>query len=138
MDPLLRRGVRQFPHYLTSGFSDPDVNGVYFRGEPDPALLETIPGDKISTVHITNADAHLRPGRTMLDDNSFFRVPPGEDGLPIVDLLKQLDRIGGLNRAGPEIFSAEFDLLSADEIGRRCRASLAKLFNQAGLPHRFK
>jgi len=109
----------------------------YFRGKPDPALLETIPGDKISTVQITDADAHLKSDRTMLDDNSFFRVPPGEGGLPIVDLLKQLDRIGGLNRPGPEIFSAEFDSLSADEIGRRCRVSLAKLFNQAGLPHRF-
>jgi len=41
MDLLLRRGVRQFPHYLTSGFSDPDVNGVYQLEkaiEDDPEL----------------------------------------------------------------------------------------------------
>ena len=107
------------------------------RGKPDPALLDTIPGDKISTVQVTDADAALKPGRSMLDDNTFFRVPPGEGGFPVVDLLKQLHRIGGLNRVGPEIFATEFDGLSADQIGERCRTSMAQAFDLAGIPHRF-
>jgi len=109
----------------------------YVRGKPDPKLLDNIPGNRISTVQITDADAQLRSDRTMLDDNSFFRVPPGQGGFPVVDLLKQLDRIGGLNRVGPEIFSTAFDSLSAEEIGGRCRTSLAEVFDLAGLPHRF-
>lgn len=109
----------------------------YFRGNPDAALLDTIPGDRISTVQITDADAFLRPGRSMLDDNSLHRVPPGEGGLPVVELLQQLDRIGGLNRVGPEIFSSAFDKLSAPEIGRRCRTSCLKVFEAAGLSERW-
>ena len=109
----------------------------YMRGRPDPALLDTIPGDKISTVQVADADATLKSGRSMLDDNTFFRVPPGEGGFPVVDLLKQLHRIGGLNRVGPEIFATEFDTLSADQIGERCRTSMAQVFDLAGIPHRF-
>ena len=109
----------------------------YMRGKPDPALLDTIPGEKISTVQVADADAGLMPGRSMLDDNTFFRVPPGEGGFPVVDLLQQLHRIGGLNRVGPEIFATEFDTLSADQIGDRCRTSMAHAFDLAGVPHRF-
>ena len=109
----------------------------YMRGKPDPALLDSIPGEQISTVQVADADAALKPGRSMLDDNTFFRVPPGEGGFPVVDLLKQLHRNGALNRVGPEIFAREFDTLSAEEIGARCRTSMAKVFDLAGVPHRF-
>ena len=109
----------------------------YMRGKPDPALLATIPGEKLSTVQVADAAATLPSGRSMIDDNTFFRVPPGEGGFPVVDLLKQLHRIGGLNRIGPEIFSSAFDELSAAEIGDRCRSSMARVFDEAGIPHRF-
>ena len=49
----------------------------YLRGRPDPALLDSIPGEKISTVQIADADAVLMAGRAMLDDNSLYRVEPG-------------------------------------------------------------
>jgi len=45
MDLLLRRGVRQFPHYLTSGFSDPDVNGVYVGMPPQLFDLDADPAE---------------------------------------------------------------------------------------------
>ncbi len=109
----------------------------FMRGKPNTELLETIPGDKISTVQVADAAASLPAGRSMIDDNTFFRSMPGEGGFPVVELLKQLHRIGGLNRVGPEIFSADVDKLSADEIGRRCRESMAKVFDLAGVPHRF-
>ncbi|MGJ4859700.1 sugar phosphate isomerase/epimerase family protein [Labrys sp. La1] len=109
----------------------------YLRGKPDPALLDTIPGEKISTVQIADADAALKPGRSMLDDCVFHRVAPGDGGFPVVELLQQLHRIGGLNRFGPEIFSAAFDKLSAEEIGQRCQSSFARAFDLAGIPHRF-
>ncbi len=109
----------------------------YMRGKPDAALLDTIPGNKISSVQIADADAVIRSDRSMLDDNSLYRVAPGEGGFPVIELLQQLDRIGGLNRVGPEIFSSVFDKLSAGEIGEWCRTSCAHVFKAAGLAERW-
>jgi sugar phosphate isomerase/epimerase len=109
----------------------------YLRGKSDPDLLESIPGEKISTVQIDDAEATLRPGRTLVEDCIFFRVPPGDGQFPVVDLLQRLHRMGALNRFGPEIFSVEFDTLTASEIARRCRVSLASVFDKAGIPHPF-
>ena len=109
----------------------------YLRGKPDPALLDTIPGDRISTVQIADADAKLRPGRSLLDDCIFHRVDAGTGGFPVVELLQQLHRIGGLNRYGPETFSGLYDTLPAEEIGNRSRVALANVFDEAGIPHRF-
>ncbi len=109
----------------------------YLRGNPDPALLDSIPGEKISTVQIADADATLKPGRSLLEDCIFHRVDPGTGGFPVVELLQQLQRIGGLNRFGPETFSGLYDTLSADEIGNRSRVALANVFDRAGIAHRF-
>ena len=109
----------------------------YMRGKPDSELLQSIPGEKISTVQIDDAAATVRHGRSLVEDCIFFRVPPGEGEFPVVYLLQQLHRMGGLNRFGPEIFSVEFDTLTASEIARRCRSSLAGAFDKAGIPHHF-
>jgi hypothetical protein len=95
----------------------------YLRGEPNPMLLASIPGAKISTVQITDGEAQLKPDRAMLDDCMFQRLLPEKGGLPVMELLRQL--------------SPEFDTLSADELGARCRTSLVRAFELAGLAPRF-
>jgi sugar phosphate isomerase/epimerase len=109
----------------------------YLRGEPDPTLLESIPGEMISSVQLCDAHEPRPSDRSMVDDCLFHRLAPGDGDFPIVDLLKQLARIGGLNRVGPEIFSSELDKLSGDEIAARCQQSLRRVFETAGISHRF-
>lgn len=85
-----------------------------------------------------SADAVLPPGRSLIDDCVFLRVPTGDGGFPVTELLQQLHRIGGLNRCGPEILPAAIDRLLAEEIGARCQQSLAASFERAGLANRFE
>ena len=93
----------------------------YIRGGRDDALLRSIPGSKISYVQVTDAEASLPPGRSLFDDCLFHRLPPGQGGLPIKQLLDILCEIGGIERLGPEVFSAKLDALSAEEIGQALR-----------------
>lgn len=110
----------------------------FFRGTPDFELLNSIPGDRIAWVQITDADAVLPEGRTLVEDALSHRLNPGEGGLPVVDLLRQLDRMGALHRVGPEIFSAKMDTLSADEITQTVATSMAWIFAEAGVQNPFR
>lgn len=109
----------------------------FCRGTSDKALLDTIPGDRISGVQITDAEAVVPEGRSLVEDTLSHRLSPGEGGLPIVPLLQQLDRIGGLNGVGPEVFSAKLDTLDAGQITEVCASSLSWLFNEAGIKNPF-
>ena len=94
----------------------------YIRGGADDALLRSIPGEKISYVQVTDAEATLPAGRTLFDDCLFHRLQPGEGGLPVNHLLGILKEIGGLQRVGPEVFSAALDKMPADAIAEALRA----------------
>ena len=80
----------------------------YIRGGRDDALLRSIPGSKISYVQVTDAEGSLPTGRSLFDDCLFHRLPPGQGGLPIKQLLDILCEIGGIERLGPEVFSANW------------------------------
>ncbi len=68
MDPLLRRGVRQFPHYLTSGFSDPDVNGVIYRQNFDFVGIALDPVERMGTVAPIPHPNTINPPSTLVHD----------------------------------------------------------------------
>jgi sugar phosphate isomerase/epimerase len=95
----------------------------YIRGGADDALLRSIPGNKISYVQVTDAEASLPAGRSLSDDCLLHRLVPGQGGLPINHLLRILKEIGGLQRVGPEIFSSIFDALPARAIAESLRQS---------------
>ena len=76
---------------------------------------------KISYVQVTDAEASLPTGRSRFDDCLFHRLPPGQGGLTIKQLLDILCEIGGIERLGPEVFSAKLDASSAEEIGQALR-----------------
>ena len=105
----------------------------YIRGGPDDSLLRSIPGDKISYVQVTDAEATLPPHRSLFDDCLFHRLPPGHGGLPINHLLEILKDIGGLQRVGPEVFSAVLDKMSADAIAETLRAQYWEALATAGI-----
>jgi 4-hydroxyphenylpyruvate dioxygenase len=105
----------------------------YIRGGPDDALLRSIPGSRISYVQVTDAEASLPPRRSLFDDCLFHRLPPGQGGLPVKHLLDILCEIGGIERVGPEVFSAKLDALSAEAIAQALREPYWRTLANSGI-----
>lgn len=97
----------------------------YTRSHSKDELLRAIPGRWITGVQVDDGDAELAPGVDMVDDTVNRRVPPGEGGFRVREIVSILREIGGLNRCGPEIISAAFDTMSAEEIAAKCRESMS-------------
>jgi 4-hydroxyphenylpyruvate dioxygenase len=96
----------------------------YMRGTPDHALLNSIPGEAITGVQLCDATLDLPAGRSLVDDGFDHRRLPGDGEFPIAAILDILRVTGGLSRVGLEIFSATFDQMSADAIGRAVGSAL--------------
>lgn len=103
----------------------------YMRGGPADTLLRSIPGDKITGVQLCDATAKLPDGMTLAEDGLNNRRTPWDGDFPIDEILNSLRQSGGLNNVGLEIFSPEFDRLSADEIGKRSRKALDRALQTA-------
>ena len=89
----------------------------YMRGRPDHDLLGRIPGERITAVQLCDATAELPPDKSMIEDGLNNRRVPGEGDFPVEEIVDILRRTGGLNNVGLEIFSADFDAMTAEAIG---------------------
>jgi sugar phosphate isomerase/epimerase len=107
----------------------------YTRGNPDDALLETIPADRISAVQVADANAKINPNISLFQDTIFRRVPPGEGAFPVTHLLQLLEKKGALRRLGPETFSQKFDRMTGDEIAEITVRSFKGALDRAGIVH---
>lgn len=96
----------------------------YFRSGSTAALLSAIPGECIFGVQLNDGDAALPAGVSLFEDCMMRRRVPGDGAFGVRDTVVLLRRIGGLNNVGPEVFSNEFDTLSAEEIALRCLTSM--------------
>lgn len=103
----------------------------YMRGGRDDALLAQIPRGVIDHVQVADGSLHTPKGRSLFDDCLNHRLPPGEGQLPLTQILSALDRAGHLNSMGPEVFSTEFDQLTADAIADRLIPAFEKTLDQA-------
>ncbi|MEM8654129.1 MAG: hypothetical protein AAGF36_05240 [Pseudomonadota bacterium] len=103
------------------------------RGNPDLDLLASIPGDKIASVQLADAAAAIPEGRSPVDDCLNWREPCGEGEFPVAEITRIISDIGGLRNVGPEIFSAKFDAMSADEIIASIRDFFPKALDEAGV-----
>jgi 4-hydroxyphenylpyruvate dioxygenase len=99
----------------------------YMRSGRDDDLLRSIPGDLISAVQLCDATAQVPEGISLAMDGLNNRRAPGEGDFPINEIMDALRSIGGLNNVGLEIFSPQFDRMTADEIGRKSGAILDAL-----------
>ena len=100
----------------------------YFRSDPDDDLLQTVPGERIYRVQVADAKAEIRGG-SLSEDLLHYRLPPGEGDFALEPTLKILNEIGGLSSVGIELFSDDFDALSAREAGEKAGSSLRTLSN---------
>lgn len=102
----------------------------YIRGGREDNLLRSLPPGAITTVQVADGTAELPPGRSLIEDCVFHRVPVGEGQMPIAEILNLLAAGGHLTSVGPEIFSAELDTLPADRILERINPSFNKVLDQ--------
>ena len=95
----------------------------YFRGEPDDDLLRTIPGERIYRVQVADAKDEIQGG-SLNEDLLHYRLLPGAGDFALKPTLEILNEIGGFSSVGIELFSDEFDAMSAPEAGEKAGRSL--------------
>ena len=104
----------------------------FSKGNPDFALLRSLPGERFVSVQVADAMRDQR-GATLFEDTVRFRKFPGEGELPIAEILTILHQKGHLRRIGPEVFSDEADALSPEIAGKRSAESLHHVLHAAGI-----
>lgn len=112
-----------------------DNGGVLFdswhfhRGEPDYALLDTVPGERIFAVQLDDAPA---VAQVDVRAETHHRLLPGDGALDLVRDLRALDAIGALRWIGPEVLNPELNALPVHESAAlamaRSRAVVAAAF----------
>jgi sugar phosphate isomerase/epimerase len=85
----------------------------FYRGDPDLALLSSIPGQRITSVQIS--DAAKEPKTSLWKDTLHHRMLPGDGDIPLSAIIEVLRGSNGLNWVGPEILSEALDSLPLDE-----------------------
>ncbi len=96
----------------------------FFRGVPDLELLARIPGERIMAVQLSDGARDFQ--ESLIKDTFRHRHLPGEGTFDLPGVLSVLERIGGLNRVGPEVLSEElFALPVGDAAVRMARATEA-------------
>ncbi|MFT4229850.1 MAG: TIM barrel protein [Microbacterium sp.] len=98
-------------------------------------LLGSIPGERIDFVQLADGLTRSPANRSWVDDNLQHRLPPGAGEFPLTDVLTVLAGTGGLSSVSPELFSWQFDTMSAEEIAAICRSSLIDAAERAGIDH---
>ena len=96
----------------------------FVRGNSTLEAIEAMAGDKIHCVQICDGIHPLEQGVT-LEADCFNRMWPGTGNFPLAAIVTALEKINGLNQVGPEVFSLANQQLSAEQVARACRESLA-------------
>jgi sugar phosphate isomerase/epimerase len=104
----------------------------FFRGDPDFAVLEQVPGERIFAVQIDDAAAEVRG--SMREDTQ-NRLLPGDGDFDLPRAVRALDRIGALRWVGPEVISPVLEAMPPVEGARvaadRVRELIARVRSEA-------
>jgi len=101
----------------------------YFCGNPDPVLLGSIPGERITGVQLDDADA-TRVG-PLAEDTMLRRRLPGAGSFDLRGLVRILDEIGVEAPFSVEILSLEHQALPVDDAARRTYESTVAVLDAA-------
>jgi sugar phosphate isomerase/epimerase len=100
----------------------------FFRGNPDLALLASIPGDRIFSVQVDDAGP---VGNDDLWQDTRHRLLPGDGQFDLDAVLGVLSRTGGLSYVGPEVLSPTLEAMpmldAATLAGARTRAAIDRV-----------
>lgn len=103
----------------------------YIRIGRSDHLFAEIPPGMIDTVQIADGTIKCPPGRSMVNDCIFHRLPIGDGEIPNLEILRLLNEHGHLTSVGPEIFSAVNDeLANGDKICRRVMPGFEKILGE--------
>ena len=104
----------------------------FFRGDPDFAVLEQVPGERIFAVQIDDAAAEVRGN---MREDTQNRLLPGDGDLDLPRAVGALDRIGALRWVGPEVISPVLEAMPPVEAARvagdRVRELVARVRSDA-------
>lgn len=102
----------------------------FVRSKSSLALLKTIPGSLIHCLQLNDGPLKLPKGVTVKDDcyNRFF---PGDGEFPNVEIVRILNQTGGLNQVGPEVFSPMLAKMSASQVAKKSKQSVAAVIAAA-------
>lgn len=109
----------------------------FMRVDPNEALLETIPSDKISSVQVSDAKATIDPNISLFQDCIFRRELPGRGDFPVTRLLQTLERKGVNRRIGPETFSSALDNMPGAQLADVIKQTFKEALDRAGIQHDF-
>lgn len=90
------------------------------RAGCDPATLRLIPPEKVFHVQLCDG-SRLPRVPDYFEEAVTMREFAGEGELPVRPLVQCLADMGALAAVGPEVFSADLDLMTAPAAGRLCR-----------------
>jgi sugar phosphate isomerase/epimerase len=101
----------------------------YFRGRPDAALLQSLPGDRITGVQLDDADPATVG--SLAEDTMLRRRLPGDGSFDLTGLVSLLDAVGVTVPFSVEILSLEHQTLPIDEAARRAFDTTAAVVERA-------
>ena len=90
----------------------------HFRGSNDWAQLDAMPGERVMMIQFCDAAA-VPIGDGYLDETMHHRMAPGEGGLPLVDFVRTMDRVGARGSYAVEVLSSELATLAPADLGIR-------------------
>lgn len=99
----------------------------FFRGNPDFAALEALPGKRIFAVQVADGGAEVQGS---IGQDTFHRRLPGDGCFDLARLLGTLDRIGGLSWVGPEVISPTTEAMAPAQAARLAGDRVRDLIDQ--------
>jgi sugar phosphate isomerase/epimerase len=99
----------------------------FFRGEPDFAVLESMPPGRIFMAQVS--DGAAQPRASLVED-TFNRLMPGDGSFDLDRVTRALDRVGGLGWVGPEVISPVTAAAEPGEIAAAARERVAGLIRR--------
>jgi sugar phosphate isomerase/epimerase len=100
-----------------------------FRTANDPAVVRSVPGDRIIALQL--ADAPAATEEDLATATLHSRLLPGEGDLPLAELLRVLRELEAPAPIGVEIFSDDLHRLGAREAARRAAEATRALLAEA-------
>ena len=98
----------------------------YLRGKIDNELLRQIPGEKIFSVQLADADQAIQGG-SLRNDLMHYRKAPGDGDFDLLPVVRLLRDIQGLTSVGVEVFADAFDALPAAAAGAKAGQAMRQL-----------